>query len=93
MISAGVEGGLPRETAQMLAVQTVIGAAQMVKTTKEEPADLRRKVTSPGGTTQAAIATLDQYEFSQGLVKAIQRAAKRAKEMGADIDASAGFDR
>jgi pyrroline-5-carboxylate reductase len=93
MISAGVEGGLPRETAQMLAVQTVIGAAQMVKTTKEEPADLRRKVTSPGGTTQAAIATLDQYEFSQGLVKAIQCAAKRAKEMGADIDASARLDR
>ena len=85
MINAGVEGGLTEDTAKELAVQTVLGAANMVKMTKEEPAILRQKVTSPGGTTQAAIEMLDQNHFSETVKKAVLRAAERAGEMGALI--------
>ncbi len=85
MIAAGIEGGLSEETARRLTVQTVLGAAQMVKTTEEDPAALRRKVTSPGGTTEAALETLDEYRFSESIVRAIARAAGRAAELGAMI--------
>lgn len=57
MTTAAVEGGLSKDDAQELAVQTVLGAAEMVKQTKEDPATLRRKVTSPGGTTRSCIET------------------------------------
>jgi pyrroline-5-carboxylate reductase len=61
----------------------------MVKATNENPAELRRKVTSPNGTTQAAIETLDAHSFSQAVVRAIGRAAERAGEMGDEIERSA----
>ncbi|QYR23717.1 pyrroline-5-carboxylate reductase [Paenibacillus sp. sptzw28] len=89
MIEAGRSLGLTEEAALDLTVQTVLGAAHMVKATNENPADLRRKVTSPNGTTQAAIHTLDAHSFSQGVVRAIGRAAERAGEMGAEIERSA----
>lgn len=85
MIAAGVDGGLSAEQARELTVQTVRGAAEMVRLTGEEPADLRRKVTSPGGTTAAAIETLEQYQFQQALRSAIHRAEARAQEMGEQI--------
>jgi pyrroline-5-carboxylate reductase len=87
MIKAAVEGGLSEEEARRLTLQTVLGAARMVQITGEEPAELRRKVTSPGGTTQAAIETLDRHQFCEGIVRAVFRAAERAKEMGAAIAA------
>ncbi len=55
IIQGGIACGLTRQEATELTVQTVVGAAEMVRTTGEEPAELRRKVTSPGGTTQAAL--------------------------------------
>lgn len=82
MIEAGVEGGLAEDAAAELAVQTVLGAAQMLNHTKESPASLRIKVTSPGGTTQAALEVLDKEGFSTSLKKAILRAAERARELG-----------
>ncbi|WP_248925487.1 pyrroline-5-carboxylate reductase [Paenibacillus hamazuiensis] len=91
MIKGGVQGGLSEETARELTVQTVLGAARMVQTTLENPADLRRKVTSPNGTTQAALETLDRHHFSEGVVKAVLRAAERAKEMGDAISEGAGL--
>ncbi|MNG17276.1 Pyrroline-5-carboxylate reductase [compost metagenome] len=66
MIKAGQELGLNADAARELTVQTVLGAAQMVKETGEQPADLRRKVTSPNGTTQAALETLDAHHFATG---------------------------
>ncbi|CAG7605251.1 Pyrroline-5-carboxylate reductase [Paenibacillus solanacearum] len=88
MIAGGVELGLDPEEARRLTVQTVLGAAHMVQTTGEDPAELRRKVTSPGGTTQAAIETLDSHGFAEGVAKAMVRCAERAGEMGAAISAS-----
>ncbi|WP_374018731.1 pyrroline-5-carboxylate reductase [Paenibacillus thiaminolyticus] len=85
MIAAGVDGGLSTEQARELTVQTVRGAAEMVRLTGEEPADLRHKVTSPGGTTAAAIEMLEQYQFQQALRSAIHRAEARAQEMGEQI--------
>jgi pyrroline-5-carboxylate reductase len=89
MIDAGVQLGLTPEAAKDLTVQTVRGAAQMVSSTGENPGDLRRKVTSPNGTTQAAIETLDQFAFQEGMNKAILRCAERAREMGEAIKAEA----
>jgi pyrroline-5-carboxylate reductase len=89
MIAAGIEGGLSEEESRTLVLQTVIGAAHMVESTGADPASLRAKVTSPNGTTFAAIDVLEQHEFRGGMIKAIARAASRAAEMGDDIAASA----
>jgi len=89
MIASGVKLGLTAEAARDLTVQTVLGAAEMVRSTGEQPADLRRKVTSPNGTTQAALETLDAHQFSIGVERAVARAAERAGELGADIERSA----
>jgi pyrroline-5-carboxylate reductase len=88
MIKAAIEGGLPEEEARKLTLQTVLGAAHMVEMTQEDPSELRRKVTSPGGATQAAIETLDQHQFCEGIVRAVFRSAERAKEMGEQIATS-----
>lgn len=82
MIAAGVKGGLSPELAKELTVQTVLGAASMVKLTGEEPAELRRKVTSPNGTTQMAIEEFQRQGLS-GIVEAgINRCVARAAEIG-----------
>jgi pyrroline-5-carboxylate reductase len=86
MINAGRELGLSEKAARELTVQTVLGAAHMVKATNENPADLRHKVTSPNGTTQAAIETLDAHHFTKAITAAVGRAAERAGEMGAEIE-------
>ncbi|MDF2715746.1 MAG: pyrroline-5-carboxylate reductase [Paenibacillus sp.] len=85
MIAAGVEGGLSEESARELTIQTVLGAAQMVKTTNEAPSELRRKVTSPNGTTQAAIELLEENRVAESVGRAVFRAAERAREMGKQI--------
>ncbi|SFK89719.1 pyrroline-5-carboxylate reductase [Paenibacillus sp. 1_12] len=89
MIEGGIRGGLTPEAAQELTIQTVLGAAQMVQRTGEAPADLRRKVTSPNGTTQAAIEMLDQHQFALGVTKAVLRSSERAGELGKMISAQA----
>lgn len=88
MIEAGVQGGLTAEDARKLTVQTVLGAASMVAQTGEDPAALRRKVTSPNGTTQAALETLAQHGFQEAAKAAVLRAAERAGEMGQAISES-----
>jgi pyrroline-5-carboxylate reductase len=85
MMKAAAQGGMTEEDARKLTVQTVLGAAQMVQQTGENPAELRRKVTSPNGSTQAAIEALDGHHFSEGIVSAVFRSAQRAKEMGEQI--------
>jgi pyrroline-5-carboxylate reductase len=81
MINAGIEGGLSAETAKLLTVQTVLGAASMVRHTGEHPVELRRKVTSPNGTTQAAITRLEEFRFQEALQIAMARCAERAEEL------------
>lgn len=70
MIEAGKKLGLDDEAARTLTIQTVIGAAHMVQSTGEEPAELRRKVTSPNGTTQAALELLNSHNVSEVFGKA-----------------------
>lgn len=89
MIDAGVQLGLSREAAVALTVQTVRGAGEMVKLTGEEPGELRRKVTSPNGSTFAALEVMRQFDFQEGMNKAILRCAERAREMGEAIRAEA----
>ncbi|WNC14082.1 pyrroline-5-carboxylate reductase [Brevibacillus brevis] len=84
MMGAGTTAGLDREMARQLTLQTVIGAATMLRDTREEPALLRKKVTSPGGTTQAGLEVLEAYQFKEAVTSAILRATERSREMGAE---------
>lgn len=76
MIDAGVDLGLSRETASELTIQTAIGAAQMAKASDVDVAELRRRVTSPGGTTEQAINTFEGAHL-RDIVKAALNAANR----------------
>src|SRR5690606_6608841 len=71
MIQAGEQLGLSPAQARQLAAQTALGAAKMLSHSPDDPADLRRKVTSPGGTTEAAIGHLQQAEWPKITVQAI----------------------
>lgn len=88
MIRAGVEEGLPAEVARDLTVQTVLGAAMMAQQTGAEPAELRRQVTSPGGTTMAALQVMYDHHVPDAVVAAIRRAAERSREMGRALAAA-----
>ncbi|MDO3409661.1 pyrroline-5-carboxylate reductase [Saccharibacillus sp. CPCC 101409] len=90
LIEAAELGGLTREQAREMTVQTVLGAAQMVRQTGEEPAELRRKVTSPNGATQAAIAKLDESDFRGAVIRAAQRCSERSAEMGRELEDKLG---
>lgn len=80
--SAGIHAGLESATARHLAIQTLLGATEMLLRTGKEAAQLRQEVTSPGGTTMAGLEVLNQYRFREALVEAVFRAAERSKEMG-----------
>lgn len=81
MIHAGTDLGLDAPLARRLAVQTLIGAARMLETSSEDPGALRERVTSPGGTTMAALRALEDGGFAMAIREAIGRAADRAREM------------
>ena len=81
MILAGIQMGLSSETAQHLVVQTAVGAAQLALKTKEGPAILRARVTSKGGTTEAAFRQWKKQHLGDILQTGIRAAAKRAKEL------------
>jgi pyrroline-5-carboxylate reductase len=83
MIEAGVAAGLSRELAKKLAVQTIWGAGTLLAATGEEPAALRQKVTSPGGTTEAALKVMTERKLKEIFSEAIQAAARRSKELSA----------
>jgi pyrroline-5-carboxylate reductase len=78
---AGVKCGLPRDVAARLAAQTVLGAARMVAETGEHPALLREKVTSPGGTTIAAMHALETGRFRGVVMDAVEAACLKSKEL------------
>lgn len=85
MEQIGVELGLSPEVAHQLTLQTALGAAKMALASDVDPAELRRRVTSPGGTTQRAIATFQQGDlealFRQAMGGAVQRAQEMADEL------------
>jgi pyrroline-5-carboxylate reductase len=78
---AGCELGLPVKTARLLALQTAFGAAKMALESTEDAATLRQRVTSPGGTTERAIAVLQEGGFEALVSKALQAAAARSREL------------
>lgn len=82
LADAGVSVGLSRQTALMLAAQTLLGAAKMVLETGEHPAKLRDAVTSPAGTTIAGIHVMEQRGVRAALIDAVITASKRSAEMG-----------
>lgn len=72
---------LPEKIAQELVNQTILGAGKMLKTTGESAQNLRQKVTSPGGTTEAAIKYLESKKFKEAFIQALLKARKRAQEL------------
>ncbi len=82
MTAAGVAEGLDENVALALAVQTCRGAGEMLARTGEKPEALRARVTSPNGTTQAAIEMMDAKSVKPALIAAIRRAAERSRELG-----------
>ncbi len=81
----GVELGLSRETARALVLQTALGAARMASETGESPEMLRRKVTSPGGTTEAALKRLNAGDFEAILRQALKAARDRTVSLGDEL--------
>lgn len=86
---AAVELGLPRDTARALAAQTCLGAGRMLTEGGEPPAELRRRVTSPYGTTAAALATFEQGGLRALVAQALGAARQRGADMSAELDAGA----
>ncbi|MBY6035592.1 pyrroline-5-carboxylate reductase [Fictibacillus nanhaiensis] len=82
MQKAAEELNLSHEEAKTLISQTLLGASLMLKHTTESPISLRKKVTSPGGTTEAGIDKLDQYHVQDAFSACIKRAVKRSEELG-----------
>jgi len=82
MIKGGVEAGLDHEKASVLALETVKGAAALLEQMGEAPEALRKKVTSPGGTTEAAIKVFDDNMVKQNIIKGMLAAANRSRELG-----------
>lgn len=85
LLAAGEAVGLPGATSRDLLIQTLYGAARMLRETGKDPGELRRQVTSPNGTTMAGIAALDDAAVAAALRQAVERATARAREIGADL--------
>lgn len=83
LADGGVAAGLPRAIAYQLALQTVRGTVQLLQETKMHPAELKDRVTSPGGTTIAGVEALERAGFRASLIQAVQAAAQRSQELGA----------
>ena len=86
MEDAAVAEGLPPGAARTLVQQTLLGAARMLVESGEAPAELRRRVTSPGGTTQAAIETFEAGGFRDLVARAVRAATRRGGELSAAND-------
>ena len=82
LADGGVKMGLPRETAQLLAAQTVVGAARLVMESHEHPGVLKDRVASPGGATIAGLHELERGCVRGTLISAVEAAAKRSAELG-----------
>jgi pyrroline-5-carboxylate reductase len=83
MIEAGIALGFAPDVAAELTVKTLKGAAALLESRNESPETLRENVTSPGGTTEAAIRVLEDHGVKQSLVSAVMAAAKRSMELSA----------
>lgn len=85
MIRAGKNLGLDEKVATALTLQTALGAAQMAITSSNSPSELRKNVTSPNGTTQAALEVFDRAQISQNIQAALAAAQKRSQELAQEF--------
>ncbi|WP_459499563.1 pyrroline-5-carboxylate reductase ProI [Bacillus sp. C1] len=86
MEEAAKQIGLEETVAKSLILQTMIGAAEMLKESTKHPSILRKEITSPGGTTEAGIEVLQSFHFQQALVACITQATKRSRELGKTLE-------
>lgn len=82
LTQGGVLCGLTKKTAEKLAIQTVLGSAKMALETDSSVEELRHAVTSPGGTTIAGVAALEENNFRNSVIKAVRAACIRSEELG-----------
>jgi pyrroline-5-carboxylate reductase len=85
LTTAGSQLGLPADTARLLVLQTAFGAAKMALESPEDAAQLRRRVTSPGGTTERAIGEFQKNNFEGIVLQALQAAAARSRELATEF--------
>jgi pyrroline-5-carboxylate reductase len=83
---AAVAQGMDRDTARALAAQTCLGAGRMLTESGEAPAELRRRVTSPNGTTQAALESFARDDLPGIVARAVAAATRRGGELAAELD-------
>ncbi len=81
IIDAGVKMGIPRDKSKLLSFQVVRGTLKMLEEEGLHPTVLKEMVTSPGGTTISGLAHLEERAFKGNIIKAVEKAAKRAKEL------------
>jgi pyrroline-5-carboxylate reductase len=82
LADGGVRVGLPRDVAQVLAAQTVLGGAALVLETGDHPAQWKDRVATPGGTTIAGLEALEDAGVRSGLIRAVRAATERSAELG-----------
>ncbi len=82
LVEAGVTAGLSRDVSHQLVVGTFVGAARMLDETGDDPAALRAAVTSPGGTTAAALRTLESKAVRSAFIEAVAAATERSRQLG-----------
>ena len=81
MIDGGVELGLPRDVATELVVQTLFGSAKLLRESGDHPTMLRERVTSPGGTTAAALRELEEHGVRAAFMGAVEAARDRSRRL------------
>jgi pyrroline-5-carboxylate reductase len=82
LVDAGVSEGLDREVSRLFAVQTLLGSARLLAESGDSPETLRAAVTSPGGTTAAALRVLEAHRFRSAVLEAVAAASVRSRELG-----------
>lgn len=82
MVEAGVLAGLPRDTAEQLTFQTLLGSSRLLTDGRSTPAALRAAVTSPGGTTAAGVRELERHGVRAAFLDAVAAATERSRELG-----------
>ena len=84
LVEAAVHIGLHHDVAQELVLQTMLGSGHLIQKSGKEPSELRRMVTSPGGTTAEALLELEKGGFAELLTKAVSAAYNKAKKLGGE---------
>jgi len=85
LASSAGQLGIPRETALKLALKTVLGSAQLAAGSDRSPSELRKQVTSKGGTTEAALKVFDEEKLAERFARAVAAASRRAEELGDEL--------